>query len=144
MIPQSSYRAKDTRMLQFRGPSDYAPPPVVTSWVDPRTGEPSDGPCAPLHADGMAGVERGEHGNPVKGNFGGCSPRKMTEARNRGRKEGRNKIPVEVNGVLYQSQREASRAMRLSDSAVSEIRRRLKPKRGEVVKWQGYEIRWPE
>lgn len=144
MIPQSSYRAKDTKMLQFRGTSDYAPPPVVTSWVDPRTGEPSDGPCAPLHADGMAGVERDEQGNPVKGNFGGCSPRKMADARNRGRKEERNKIPVEVNGVLYQSQREASRAMRLSDSAVSEIRRRMNPKRGEVVKWQGYEIRWPE
>lgn len=62
----------------------------------------------------------------------------------RGRKEGRNKIPVEVNGVLYQSQREASRAMRLSDSAVSEIRRRLKPERGETVKVDGFEIRWPE
>ena len=144
MIPQSSYRAKDTKILQFRGTSDYTPPPVVTSWIDPRTGEPSDGPCVPLHADGMAGVERDELGKPVKGNFGGCSPRKMEDARNRGRKEGRNKIPVEVNGVLYQSQREASRAMRLSDSAVSEIRRRLKPKRGETVKWQGFEIRWPE
>ena len=119
-------------------------PPIEISYFDPRTGEPSDGPCDPLHADGMAGVERDEQGNPVKGNFGACSQRKMADARNRGRNEGRNKIPVEVNGVLYQSQREASRAMRLSDSAVSEIRRRLKPKRGEVVKWQGYEIRWPE
>lgn len=137
MIPQSSYRAKDTKILQFRGSSDYVPPPVVT-------GGPSDGPCAPLHSDGMAGVERDEQGNPVKGNFGARSQRKMADARNRGRKEGKNKIPVEVNGVLHKSQREASRAMRPSDSAASEIRRRLKPKRGEVVKWQGYEIRWPE
>lgn len=144
MIPQSSYRAKDTKMLQFRGPSDYEVPPVVTSWIDPRTGEPSDKPCPPLHADGMAGVERDELGNPSKGNFGGCSPRKMAEARNRGRKEGRNRIPVEVNGVLYPSQREASRAMRRTDSAVSEIRRRLKPRRGETVKVDGFEIRWPE
>lgn len=144
MIPQSSYRAKDTKILQFRCPSDYASPPVVTSWIDPRTGEPSDGPCAPLHADGMAGVERDELGNPVKGNFGARSRRKMANARNRGRKNGRNKIPVEVNGVLYQSQSEASRAMQLSDSAVSQIRRRLKPKRGETVKVDGFEIRWPE
>lgn len=31
-----------------------------------------------------------------------------------------------------------------TSSAVSEIRRRLKPKRGETVKVDGFEIRWPE
>lgn len=144
MTPQGGYRAEDTKMLQFRGTGGYAPPPVATSRIGPRTGEPGDGPCAPLHADGMAGVEGDGPGDPAKGNFGGCPPRKTADARDRGRKEGGNKIPVGVNGVPYRSRREASRAMRPSDSAVPEIRGRLKPKRGETVKVDGFGTRWPE
>lgn len=144
MTHSSDYRMSGTAAVLEPFEGGRKLPPIETNYFDPRTGEPSDKPCQPLHADGMAGVERDELGNPVKGNFGGRSHRKMADARNRGRKEGRNKIPVEVNGVLYPSQREASRAMRLSDSAVSEIRRRLKPRRGETVKVDGFEIRWPE
>lgn len=144
MTHGSDYRMSGTAAVLEPFEGGRKLPPIEISYFNPRSGEPSDGPCQPLHADGMAGVERDEHGKPVKGNFGGCSPHKMAEARNRGRKEGRNRIPVEVNGILYPSQREASRAMRRTDSAVSEIRRRLKPRRGETVNVDGFEIRWPE
>lgn len=85
MIPQSSYRAKDTKMLQFRGPSDYEVPPVVTSWIDPRTGEPSPTRCAPLHADGRAGIKRDTNGDPLVPLPKRAKPKGQREAESRRR-----------------------------------------------------------
>lgn len=149
MIPQSSYRAKDTKMLQFRGPSDYEVPPVVTSWIDPRTGEPSPTKCEPLHVDGRAGIRRDERGNPASAVAleRGTMAAQMREASKRGieamkKRRGYPGRPVEVDGRRYESQAEAATAEGFPRQALASLRSRSGAKVGEVVPYRGHEVRW--
>lgn len=136
-------------MLQFRGPSDYEVPPVVTSWIDPRTGKPSPTKCAPLHADGRAGIRRDESGNPASAVAleRGTMAAQMREANKRGieamkKRRGYPGRPVEVDGRRYESQAEAATAEGFPRQALASLRSRCGAKVGEAVAYRGHEVRW--
>lgn len=59
--------------------------PIEISYFDPRTGEPSPTRCAPLHADGRAGIKRDTNGDPLVPLPKRAKPKCLREAESRRR-----------------------------------------------------------
>lgn len=65
MTHSSDYRMAGTSAVMEPRESGRKLPPLEISYFDPRTGEPSPTRCAPLHADGRAGIKRDTNGDPL-------------------------------------------------------------------------------
>ena len=124
-------------------------PPLQISYFDPRTGKPSPTKCAPLHADGRAGIRRDERGNPASAVAleRGTMAAQMRVASKRGiaamkKRRGNPGKPVEVDGRRYESQAEAATAEGFPRQALASLRSRSGAKVGEAVQYRGHEVRW--
>ena len=149
MTHSSDYRMAGTSAVIEPRENGRKLPPLEISYFDPRTGEPSPTKCAPLHADGRAGVRRDESGNPASAVAleRGTMAAQMREASKRGieamkKRRGYPGRPVEVDGRRYESQAEAATAEGFPRQALASLRSRSGAKVGETVAYRGHEVRW--
>lgn len=106
MTHSSDYRMAGTSAVMGPRENGRKLPPLEISYFNPRTGEPSPTRCAPLHADGRAGIRRDERGNPASAVAleRGTMAAQMREASKRGieamkKRRGYPGRPVEVDGI---------------------------------------------
>lgn len=85
MTHSSDYRMAGTSAVLEPRENGRKLPPIETSYFDPRTGTPSPTKCAPLHADGRAGIKRDANGNPLAPLPKRAKPRGQREAESRRR-----------------------------------------------------------
>ena len=85
MTHSSDYRMAGTPAVMEQREGGRKLPPLEISYFDPRTGKPSPTKCAPLHADGRAGVMRDADGSPLVPLPKRAKPRGQREAESRKR-----------------------------------------------------------
>ena len=85
MTHSSDYRMAGTSAVLEPRESGRKLPPLQISYFDPRTGKPSPTKCAPLHADGRAGIERNPDGSPLVPIRKCAKPKGQREAESRKR-----------------------------------------------------------
>lgn len=85
MTHSSDYRMSGTPAVMEPREGGRKLPPIEISYFDPRTGRPSPTKCAPLHADGRAGIKRDANGNPLAPLPKRAKPRGQREAESRRR-----------------------------------------------------------
>lgn len=85
MTHSSDYRMAGTSAVLEPRENGRKLPPIEISYFDPRTGAPSPTKCAPLHADGRAGIKRDANGNPLAPLPKRAKPRGQREAESRRR-----------------------------------------------------------
>ncbi len=80
MTHSSDYRMVGTSAVLEPRENGRKLPPIEINYFDPCTGTPSPTKCAPLHADGRAGIKRDANGNPLAPLPKRAKPRGQREA----------------------------------------------------------------